>query len=157
MSDSDQTIHSTKPEISSDLEVGHPFSVTLVALGVLILAGINLLRFIEALRQWQFLSTLLPISPLYLALSGLAWGGLGLSIVWGLWSGFRWAARALRWAALAYTLYYWIDRLTLSSPVAETNWLFAAVTNALILSLIFWILSRRKAKVFFGELHDRSK
>jgi hypothetical protein len=156
MSDAGPMVHSTKPEAPSNHAVARPFSVTLAAPGVLIISGINLLRFVEALRQWQFLSALLPISPLYLVLSGLAWGGIGLSIVWGLWLGYRWAAPSLRWAASAYTLYYWIDRLTLSSPDVETNWLFAAVFNAIILSLIFWILSRRKAKAFFGELHDQS-
>lgn len=132
-----------------------PRGVTILALGVLIIAGINLLKLRQALVDWDFLRELLPISPLYLALNGLVWGFLGLALTWGLWRGQGWAPGLTRLAALLYSLYYWTDRLVLSASPANRNWPFMAVVNLSVFIMILWILSRRKTKAYFGVLHDR--
>jgi uncharacterized membrane protein (DUF2068 family) len=126
-----------------------PASVTLLALGVLIISGINLLRFVQAIRQWDFLSEMLSISPFYLAATGLFWGSLWLVAAWGLWRGRRWAPSLTIIASLAYTLYYWLDRLLLASDSPGINWPFTTALNAALLFLTAWILTRSKAKAFF--------
>ena len=130
-----------------------PFSVTLLALGVLTIATINLIRFALTLAQWQFLNEILLIPPLYLAISGLIWGLVWLPIAWGLWRGYGWVPRLTLLATLAYTLYYWLDRLLLSNN-AGSNWRFAIVFNIILITIIYWLLSRRKAKAFFGVKHE---
>lgn len=133
-----------------------PLSVTLLALGVLSIAGLNLLRLVDALRLWDFLSKLLPIPPLYLALTGLGASGFGLVLAWGLWRAKRWAPSFTRLAALAYAIYYWLDRLVLSNADSRrANQPFAAGATVILLALVFWILSRPKAKAFFGDNYDR--
>jgi hypothetical protein len=123
----------------------------LLAFGVLIFAGLNLVRFILALQQWGFLSGLLPISPVYLAASGLIWFLVGLVLFWGLWRGERWAPVFTRWASFAYLVYYWGDRLFLSDQAAiHVNRPFAVGLSLIIVVVILWILSGRKAKRFFG-------
>jgi hypothetical protein len=132
-----------------------PTGVTLLAIGVLIFAGINLVRFIGSLQQREFLAGLLPISPFYLSISGLVWLVVGCILAWGLWLGRHWAVRATLVGVLAYSLYYWIDRLLLAAEKPGYNWLFSVVTNLLLLGIVFWVLNNRKAKIFFGELNDR--
>lgn len=133
-----------------------PFGVTLLALGVLILAGINLDRFIEAIRLWEYLSQLLPVSPLYLAVTGLVWGLAGIPIALGLWRGWRWAPRLTRLGVLAYLLYYWVDRLSIENQSGQSvNLPFAAGATLVILVYVFWLLSLRKVKNFFGETHGQ--
>jgi hypothetical protein len=124
-------------------------SVTLLILGVLMISGINLLRFVQAIRQWEFLRELLSISPFYLAATGLFWGSLGLVTAWGLWRGQRWAPSITILAALTYTLYSWLDRLLLSGDGPGINWPFASALNAALLFLTAWILTRSRAKAFF--------
>lgn len=130
-----------------------PLSVTLLAFGVLILAGINLLRFAVSLQQRVFLTRLLSVDPLYLSASGLVWTAIGLVLAWGLWLGRGWAVRGTQVAALAFSLYYWLDRLLIAAS-AGRNWPFALVVNALLLVIVFWVLSNRKASAFFGVMHD---
>lgn len=126
-----------------------PSSVTLLAYGVLSFAGINLLRLYQTVIQWEFLAELLPFPPLYLAVSGLVWGAVGLLAVWGLWRGACWAPGFTQLLALAYLIFYWLDRLLLATQ--HTNWLFAIAGSVFGLVLVFWILSRRKAIDFFGR------
>jgi hypothetical protein len=132
-----------------------PLSVTYLALGVLTFAGIYLLRFIFSIQQQDFLGNLLPISPYYLSISGFIWLVVGVVIAAGLWFGKRWAARATQVSAFAFSAYYWIDRLLLTADGPGYNWLFSAIVNLLGLAIIYWMVSNRKARIFFGELNDR--
>ncbi len=134
-----------------------PWSVTFLSVGVLSLTGTYLVRGIQAIRQWEFLAALpLTVSPWYLLLTGLFWGLAGLVLAAGLWWGAGWTPRAARTLALAFSLYYWGDRLLLAErSAALVNWPFRLGANLLLLALIFWVLSLRGARTYFGETHDR--
>ena len=130
-----------------------PASVTYLAVGVLLTAGFNLLRFWNAFREYEFLSGLLPFSPLYLVLGGLFWGLTGLVLFFGLWLGKQWAPTLTRIAAIVYTLYFWLDRIFLTSAGIGVNWLFVLIINIIILALVFLILNRNNARRYFGDIH----
>jgi hypothetical protein len=136
-----------------------PWGVTILTLFVLTIACLSLLRFVMSLAQWGFLASLPGVSPLYQALTGLVWACLGILLLWGLVRRQPWAPGGLRWGALLYALYFWLDRvfasgwLTTGTPPANT--LFTACLTILVLALVFWILSRRKNLAFFGEPHER--
>ena len=132
-----------------------PLSVTILALGVLTIAGFNLVRFYQAIQLWDFLSEFPTLSPLYIVLSGLVWGVACLALAWGLWRGYTLARRFTFIFAVAYTLYYWIDRLWISSPGLPTNLPFSAGVNLILLLVIAWILTRAKVRYFFGAMHER--
>ena len=137
-----------------------PKSVTLLALGVLLIACLNLIRLVQSLLLWNFLVEVLPTHGLYphlsmyLALSGLFWGSTGLILVWGLWRGLRWAPWFTCLAVLAYSVYYWIDRLWISADHGQSNWPFSVGLNILCLSYALWTLFFSKARLFFGDLHE---
>jgi hypothetical protein len=133
-----------------------PLSVSLLCAVVLIVAVMNLVRLGQSLASWKFLETLLPVSPAYLAVTGLVWGVLGLLAAWRLWQGQSWA----RWFGLAFiisfSVYYWVDRLFLPGyPGRNFNWLFSAVMNLLLIALSIWILARTKAKKYFEATNER--
>jgi hypothetical protein len=130
-----------------------PASVTYLAIAVLMIAGFNLLRFWNAFGDYEFLSSLLPFSPLYLVLGGLFWGLTGLVLFYGLWLGKRWAPIITLIAAFGYTLYYWLDRILLTSQGVGVNWLFVLIVNLILLTLIVWILNRSLARRYFGDIH----
>ncbi len=136
-----------------------PLSVTLLSLGVFILACTNLLRAIEAFSHWGSLAGLPGISPLYLALTGLLWVITGFPVALALWMGMRSSGWAARLFALAYTLYFWIDRLLVArsalSPDREPSLPFSIVLNLILLVFVLGVLSRRKVRLFIGELHDQ--
>jgi len=126
-------------------------SVTLLAFGVLIIAGINWVRLWQAIDQWQFIGELYPALPYYQALSGLFWSLAGFPLAWGLWHGSDRAAHWIRWVALAYTIYIWLDRLILRRGVELTNLFFTLSANALILITVIWIMSRPNVRAFFQQ------
>ena len=133
-----------------------PFGVTLFALLVLIFAVLNLLRLVQTIQKWDLLTVVLPFSPVYLLLSGLLWTTVGFPYAVGIWRGWPAAYRLSPVFLIVYSLYLWIDRLLLSViPERLDNWSFIAVLNLIILVLSFWVLTRPKAMVFFGEKNER--
>jgi hypothetical protein len=133
--------------------------VTLITLGVLTIACLNLLRLALSLREWGFLSTVESISPLYQALTGLIWSTTGFLLFWGLWRRKRWAPKAAGWWSLLYALYYCLDRFVLTawlkSGQPPSNLAFTLGLTLVILAFVFWNLSRPKIKTLFGETHER--
>lgn len=132
-----------------------PFSVTLLAIVVLTIAGLNLLRFVQAILQREFLSEFPTVSLPYLIFSGLFWTVSGLVSAWGLWRHKRWAPRFTMLFVLAYSLYYWLERIWLSRFNVWANIPFAIGVNILLLIITAWVLTRPKARAFFGEFHER--
>ena len=131
-----------------------PFSVTLLALGVLTIAGIHLIRLLQAIQNWDFLAELPGVSPLYLALTGLFWAAAGLALGLALLSGAPAAPAAARLMAAVYTVYYWSNRFFAaytagSIQAAGFAWGFAALLTVFFLGLVMWILSRPRAKAYF--------
>lgn len=132
-----------------------PFGVTLFALLVLTFAALHLLRLVQALQKWELLAVLLPISPAYFALSGLIWAVVGFPLAWGIWRGWRLAYHLSPVVLLAYSLYVWADRLLLAGyPERLENWPFVAALNVLALAWSLWVLTRPRARAFFGEKHE---
>jgi len=145
-----------RPQRSNDLSpMPRPFSVTLLAIAVLTIAGLNLLRFVETILQREFLSEFPTISLPYLILSGLVWAASGLICAWGLWRRQNWAPHFTLVFALAYSLYYWLERILLSASNSWTNAPFVIGANILLLLITGWVLTRPKAKAFFGVFHER--
>ena len=144
------------PAISSmNSQPERPLSVTLYTWLVLIISVSNIVRTLRAALQWEFLSDLLTIHPIYLLLSGLVWGVLGLILTWGFWRGLIWMPFVTRWAVFAYLVYYWADRIFLSNPVSRnTNILFMVSLTVIIMLWTLWIFSRENVKQFFGETHE---
>jgi hypothetical protein len=135
---------------SHDQQPGRPLSVTLLALVVLIYAVQNLVRLVETIRQWDFLRTLLPFSPVYLLVTGFAWAGAGFWIFWGLWRGQSRARTLTMGLAPVSILHYWLDRLLFVEPGSGVpNTPFALVLSAIFLAATYWILSRDRAMRFF--------
>ena len=146
--------------------IRRPWSVTFLALGVLILAGLNLVRFVLSLRNWRFLAAQPGVSPYYLAISGFFWAVAGAFLVWGLWKAKSWAPRLMQAVALTYAAYYWLDLLFLRDhPVSgangallailPTNWLFSVGVTVVSFVFMLWVLSRSPVKAFFGQLEPR--
>ena len=130
---------------TGDQPIKRPFLVTLLAAVVLITSCTHLIRFIEAIRTWDFLSSLPGVSPMYIALSGLFWTLVGFPLAWSLWRGYGHAPTAARILVLVYALYYWFDRFIVAQTVnATSNWLFAAIVTLVMILLTFWMLGRSK-------------
>lgn len=136
--------------------IKRPAGVTILGGGVLIIACLNLVRFIQAVQQWDFLTNLPATSPLYIALSGLVWGILALLLGWGILKGQGWAVMFARLGVLAYIGYIWLDRwLVQQSPDRWTNLPFMLGMTAIFGGWTFWYLSKPNIRNYFGVMHDR--
>lgn len=128
-----------------------PILVTLLSLGVLILAAIPLV----GLSAWFKLPDLpLSIPEWYLPLKNALWGLSGLALAVMLFRGHPLAPRIARGIGLALAIWYWIDRLLLvkSEHARQSHPAAAALTIFLILGL-FGILSHRSVRIFYLERH----
>jgi len=143
-----------------------PFSVSLLMLGVLIIAGSSLVRLILSIRQWEFLAGFSGVSPAYLAASGLIWTLGFLPLSWGLFFHRFWAPQYTKLVFVAYIGTIWVERVVLtwrqartsgdafSLPDSMPNLVFQVVGSALLLFFVFWSLSRKKVRAYFGVNHE---
>lgn len=135
-----------------------PKSVTLLIVLVLIMGVINIVRFIQTIKLWEFLLEILSISPVYLALTGFLWGFMGLILALGLFRGKKWAAKLMLFVPVFYFVYVWIDRLLIRVPASKnSNNPFVAGLSVLLLLLVYWTLSRKKVKAYFGETGETNE
>jgi hypothetical protein len=145
-----------KPAISSQQSKisnpKRPLTVTLLALWVLTITLLNWVRFGYTLSDWNFYTSILPISPFYVAGSGLIWGIAGLGVFGALWKGWRGARRLTMVAASAYFLYYLADRLWVAKNAAITP--FSLIASSMLFIVTYWVVNRRKARVYFGEIYE---
>ncbi len=141
------------PPPPSQQRPSRPASVSLLACMVLIIAVLYWIRLIQSIALWDFLAGLLPFSPAYLTVSGFVLGITWLVIVIGLWLGWRWVPAGTMLTSLLYCLYLWADRLLLQNPQSRPpDELFLFGQMLFFLMLVYWILSRRKVKIFFGVI-----
>lgn len=128
--------------------------VTLLGLGVLTLAAVFLIRLATGLRPPSFPNT---IPTWYLPLTGAFWGTGGLLLAYAMLTGKGWAPALVRLGAVAFTLWYWADRLVLArSEYAALSRPADAAINLTALMMIFWGLNRDGARDYFREsLYER--
>jgi hypothetical protein len=149
--------------LSKNLQPRRPCRVTLLALGVLVLACLNLTRAILAVRDWDFLTQRAEVSPLYLLISGVIWTIAGMRVWFGLWWIKRWSAGFTRGLALVFSLYTWLERLFLFDrpakalvfqPILPANWIFLAGLNILLLTWVFWSTDKSKERLASEVPHE---
>jgi hypothetical protein len=138
------------------MERKRPKSVTWLVVGVLSVWIVYLTRLVSALQQWDYLSTLpLSVSPAYFLATGLIWSIFPLLVMWGVLARKRWALKAVAGFTGLYGLYYWMERwLVESNPLRITNWPFTLAATIILFILVFWILSRKAVKNYFGENNE---
>jgi hypothetical protein len=109
------------------------------------------LRFVRALGERELILSLVgPALFMYLLLAGLAWGTMGLPVLWGLFTRASWTPIALLGAALLYPAFYWIERWLLwTDPFAQRNWPFMLLLTFAWAGLVFWGLQSARSKKFF--------
>jgi hypothetical protein len=130
-----------------------PVRVNILALLVLAVAASNGLRLDKAVFFWKTLEQY-GAYPLYICMSGGFWFITGLFLVWGLWQGKAWGQIAAISGTAGYTFWYWLDRLILQEP--HSNWLFALISNIIILVMILFILfSDRTRRFFKKDVYER--
>jgi hypothetical protein len=128
-----------------------PFGVTFLILVVLIFTSLNVLRMVTAIRKWDFLQDTIPGIPvLYLVITGAIWSGIGIPLLYGLWTRRQWSRTMAIIAVITYSGYYWSDRLMLADRSTITSrWHFALGFTLLILALSFWMFTHSKSKSYF--------
>jgi len=130
-----------------------PYSVTILALSVLIIAVFFLTRIFQAVTNRTFITELDPtVSVTYLVLTGCVFGLAGLPTTWGLWTGKRWAGRAAQRFFIALAAYYWLDySFFVISDVVRGRWPFALGTTLIGLAAVFRITTHPASKEFFRK------
>jgi hypothetical protein len=69
--------------------------------------------------------------------------------------GKSWAPKVVVGFTVLYALYYWLEQwLAKSNPLRTTNWPFSLAAAIIILILVFWVLSRKAVKTYFGENNE---
>jgi hypothetical protein len=123
--------------------------VTLLGLGVLTLAAVFLIRLATGLRPPSFPNAL---PAWYLPLTGAVWGIGGVMLASGLLTGKSWAPACTRLGALAFTAWYWADRLLLAkSDYGALSRPADAAVNLVALVVLLWGLHRVGTREYFGE------
>ncbi len=111
---------------------------------LLLLVSVNgWLRLQQAVFYWNTLNQVeIAVPPLYLAISGAVFGIAMLSAAIWLWSGLAHYRLFVSTVVVAFSLWYWIDRITLTqNSAAQTNWPFALLVTAFLWIFTFSVLA----------------
>ena len=146
--------------MGNNLEMKHNYppyrpgrTIELWVLVLILLLGAldGLLRLQAAVYTWKVLTEIgISPGPLYLALTGAAWGLALLAAAVGLFFRQRWAPRFTRIAAVVLALAYWVDRLAFTRAAnTQVNWPFAAGATVFLLAFTFSVLELDRQKRFF--------
>jgi hypothetical protein len=139
-------------------DLKRPFTVTLLACLVLIIAIVHLVRFIYTIAWWRFLAILPGTPPSLLALTGLIGLLFGSVLFWGLWTGKSSAPLAARILVPVYLGWEWFEQfMAVRRGNQFENWPFMAAISLIVILFTYWTLSTTTAKLFFGEVHEPSK
>lgn len=138
--------------------IKRPFAVTSLVALVLTITATQLMRAWATVSNFVFYSEQLGNGlSIFLTLSGLGWGVLGLSLGFGVWRGRAWALRAARWGFIAFATFGWLDRLVLQASGPQTvNWLFQLVVTIVMLAAVLALSALPQTQDFFGEKHERT-
>jgi len=148
---------STQRDPDQQEPLHRPWGVTMLALGVLCIAILNLLGLYQVLVTRDFIKSILPYSPWLLGSIKLTWGVVGVVITWSLWTGRSWAPKLTRSVCLAYAVYIWIDRLFLQNPdgrIANNTFMVCATFFPILFA--FWVLANPGVRNYFGVTHEHS-
>ncbi|MCJ7622667.1 MAG: hypothetical protein MUO76_04125 [Anaerolineaceae bacterium] len=120
-----------------------PFLLKLLILVFLIISGFGWSRLYEVIRVWEILGTYsTEVLLVYIAVSGVFLGMIGLGTAAGLLLRSSWAPLTARSSAILCSVWYWLDRLLLGeTSTANTNLPFATALNFLGLIFTFVVLS----------------
>lgn len=133
-----------------------PAGVTILAGLVLLIGGFNLIRLVQTVKNWEFLSRLLPFSPFYFVISGFVWIIISFIILFGISRRKPWTILLIISSSAGYTIYYWMDRLLLVDKASRIgNDLFVLLVNIMIMVIILWIVSRCKVRDYFGVAYEQ--
>lgn len=125
------------------------FRETLTLLLVLIITLSNVLRLWTALAWRAALEEFAGAGSLtILALGGAVWSLAGFFAAWALLARRRWARHVLAGLSIAYSLWYWAERLLRLAP--SPNWAFAAIANFVLLAFVM-----TNVKLMAREEHER--
>jgi hypothetical protein len=127
--------------------------VTLLALALAGLAGVNLLGVVTAIQRYTVLRTLpLSVSPAYLVFSSAVWTLVFGLLAVGLWRCKHWARLGAPLALTVYVAVVWVERLVLgrSDFVRETVPYYLAL-HLTGLVLVWGVLLRRKVRQAFSD------
>ena len=133
-----------------------PISVTILFFLVLIIGGLNLIRFIQSLAQWSILVELISFSPLYLTATGLLWCIVCGIVLWGIYRRRSWVNIVVLSSAILYVVYVWADRIWQTHQDSRVgNDFFALFMTIIMLGFTVWVFSTSRVKAYFGVTDDR--
>ncbi len=132
------------------MKISLPSGVKFLVTLMLVLSAWHAFRLAQALRFWQTLEEYgIRGGPLYLAVSGAVWAGLGLALTFALGRRLPWAWGAAVGYFAALDAWFWFDRLALQEMSA--NLLFFLVVHLLYLALVGLVLFSRQVRNFYHE------
>lgn len=136
---------------------GRPLPIKLMMWVFALWTLLGWLRFGRALGEGDLIIRLLsPGLYGYLLLAGLAWGLLGVPVLWGLMRRARWAPLLLKIAAIFYPLSNWIERWLLwQDPDAHRNWPFMLLLTIGWFGLVIWGLRAARSRDYFTDEHKK--
>lgn len=136
---------------------GRPLPIKLTLWVFVLWTLLGWLRFIRAFGEGDLMMSLLsPGLYGYLLLAGLAWGLLGVPVLWGLLLRAGWAPLLLKIAGIFYPLSYWMERWLLwQDPYAHRNWPFMLLLTIGWFGLLIWGLRAACSRDYFTDDHKK--
>lgn len=146
-------IDESKPALKQSSSDNLPWLLAAFLVALLTFTGWHFYRSIQALLDFQTLSSLgLVVSPLYLAGNGLVWGAAGAFLSWVIWKRKPWSPTAGTLLSFLYMIYFWADRMLFAQPdVLIRRWPVNLVLTILGLGGALITLNHSSSRRYFQK------
>ena len=134
-----------------------PARLTLLLWLVLLLAAWNAIRLGATIAYWKLLADFdSSPGPVYIAASAAIWIVCGLGVLILLLRRHPRALLAVSLLSVAYTTWWWIDRLLIQEN-GQTNWSFNLVLTGILLLLGAFLIFNRTTRAYINERRRRTE
>ena len=143
----------TDQDLTSNTQNPRPKSLVLLACLIFLFAIFQLFRFSQIIFYWRTLVDLsISVAPGWLSLWSLMWSGVGIFLVYSLWTGKHWSPILCLIFGIGFSVFHWVNLMWfIEISILPARWPANLAFTILGLGTLIGLLNLKSTRAYFGK------